>query len=608
MALGLTYATSETLVRMRLAAFRHALRDQNRAASIGGGGLLGLVLAGGTVWAAAKGDTDLVAVAVAVWMLGWIVGPLFAGGGDETLKPEYFTMLPLPPRTLSGGLLAAALAGVAPLVSLVALLCLVVVGSQLSVGAALVALPAVVLQLLSFVLASRLAVAVYGVLLQVRAGAMLAAVVNAFILAFTAQGWALVAAFVSTDVQGTMARAALIAPSGWGLAAVEAAGRGDWLKALLPLVGLAVLSAAMFAAWSALLVRRTTATRAGVRPRRPLAAGNARTASQAKEIRSWTRDLLYGHRAVFAICYGLFFCLMPLAIGWKAMLPWAGGAAVVMGGAMFANLYGADGTAYWLTLMTPGSARLDIRARQRAFLVVFGPPALVLTGLLTWWSGEDVWPLVLSLVPAVLGGAAGLIVLSSVYAAVPTTDAHKRSGNPLNSGENDGETIGLVYVMLVLISLTAAPALLAALAWSWWGVPVGLASAVLTWWYFGKLAAARLEQRGPELLTLLRHGRSTAQQAGKTSSIQQLPKWRRTLAGLCLGFGAIPLFPQAVVPAIFKLNGVDAKAWFLALYVTPGLQWLVIAGMAALGLGMYAYGGLTYWNAKRPSAEPDTGE
>lgn len=608
MALGLTYATSETLVRMRLAAFRHALRDQNRAASIGGGGFLGLVLAGGTIWAAAKGDTDVVAVAIAVWMLGWIVGPLFAGGGDETLKPEYFTMLPLPPRTLSGGLLAAALAGVAPVVSLVALVSLVVVGGQLSAGAALIAVPAMLLQLLSFVLASRLAVAIYGLLLQVRTGAVLAAVVNAFILAFTAQGWALIAAYVSTDVQGTMARAARFAPSGWGLAAVEAAGRGDWLWALLPLVGLAVLGAAMFAAWSALLVRRTTATRAGVRPRRPLAASNARTASDAKEIRSWTRDLLYGHRAVFAICYGLFFCLMPLAIGWKGMLPWAGGAAVVMGGAMFANLYGADGTAYWLTLMTPGSARLDIRARQRAFLVVFGPPAIAITLALTWWSGEDVWPLVLSLVPALLGGAAGLIVLSSVYAAVPTTDAHKRSGNPLSSGENDGETMGLVYVMLVLISLSGAPALLAALAWSWWGVPVGLASAVLTWWYFGKLAATRLERRGPELLTLLRHGRTTAQQASRTSSIQQLPKWRRTLAGLCLGFGAIPLFPQAVVPAIFKLNGVDAKAWFLALYVAPGLQWLVIAGMAALGLGMYAYGGLTYWNARRPSAEPEAGE
>jgi ABC-2 type transport system permease protein len=45
---------------------------------------------------------------------------------------------------------------------------------------------------------------------------VIAAVVNAFILAFTAQGWALIVAFVSTDVQGTMARGARIAPSGWG--------------------------------------------------------------------------------------------------------------------------------------------------------------------------------------------------------------------------------------------------------------------------------------------------------------------------------------------------------------------------------------------------------
>lgn len=77
------------------------------------------------------------------------------------------------------------------------------------------------------------------------------------------------------------------------------------------------------------------------------------------------------------------------------------------------------------------------------------------------------------------------------------------------------------------------------------------------------------------------------------------------VAGLCLGFGAIPLIPQGVVPAIFKLNGVDAKSWFLALYVAPGLQWLVIAGMAALGLGMYAYGGLTYWTASRLSPDPE---
>ena len=163
-------------------------------------------------------------------MLGWIIGPMFAGGGDETLKPEYFSMLPLPPRTLATGLLTAALAGVAPVISLLALLSLLVVGAQLSVAAAVIAVPALLLQLFCFVLASRLAVAVYGVLLQVRSGAVIAALVNAFILAFTAQGWALIVAFVSTDLQGTMASAARIAPSGWGLVAVEAAGRNDWLQ------------------------------------------------------------------------------------------------------------------------------------------------------------------------------------------------------------------------------------------------------------------------------------------------------------------------------------------------------------------------------------------
>ncbi|GAB2560525.1 hypothetical protein [Kribbella endophytica] len=602
MALGLTVATGDTLVRMRLAALRHSLRDANKVSWIASGGFVGLVLAGGTVWLAARGDNDVVAVAIAVWMLGWVVGPLFAGGGDETLKPEYFTMLPLPPRALSGGLLAAAMAGVAPVVSLLALLSLTVVGAQLSVVAVLVSVPALLLQLLCFVLASRLAVAIYGVLLQVRSGAVLAALVNAFILAFTAQGWALIAAYITTDVQGAMAQAARISPSGWGLVAVEAAGRGDWLRVLLALAGLLLLAAVMFVAWSALLVRRTTATRSGVQPRRPLTASDARGAAAGKELRSWTRDLLYGHRAVFAIAYGVFFCLMPIAVGWKGMLPWAGAAAVVMGGAMFSNLYGADGTAYWSTLMVPGSSRLDIRARQRAFLLVFGPPALLITVLFTWWSGTGTWPVVLSVVLALLGGAAGLVVLASVYAAVPTTDAHKRSGNPLNSGENEGEAMGLVYVMLVLISLTAAPALLVALPAGWWGVPVGLATGVLAWWGFGLLAAARLDARGPELLTLLRHGRTTGDQASVTSlsaKMQLLPKWQRHLAGVCLGFGAIPLFPQAVVPAIFKLNDNPAKVWFLALYAPGPWQWPIIAAMACLGLGMYAYGAGIYYRASK---------
>ena len=609
MALGLTVTAGGVLIRMRLAALRHALRDPNRVSWLSTGGVLGVALAGGTIWAATRGENDVVAVAIGFWMLGWVVGPLFSGGGDETLKPEYFTMLPLPPRALSGGLLAAAFAGVAPAVSLIALLSLVVVGGQLSVGAMVIAVPAALLQLLCFVLASRLAVALYGVLLQVRAGAVLAALVNAFILAFAAQGWALIAAFVTADVQGAMASAARIAPSGWGLAAVEATGQGDHLMAVANLGGLAVLAAVMFVAWSALLVRRTTATRTGVRPRRLLSASTAESAATDKELRSWTRDLMYGHRVVFAIAYGLFFCLMPLAVGSNGMLPWAGAAAVIMGGSMFSNLYGADGTAFWLTLMVPRSALRDIRARQRAFLLAFSPPVVLITVLLAWWAGTDTWPIVLSVVPALLGGAAGLIVLASVYAAVPTTDAHKRSGNPLSSGENESETTGVGYVMLLLVSLTATPALLVSLTAGWWGIPAGFASAVLAWWSFGRLAAARLDQRGPELLTLLRHGRNAGDRAGKTSlasKAELLPRWRRYLADFCLGCGVIPLVPQAIVPAVFKLTNNPGKAWFLALYAPSLWQWPIIVAMATIGLTMFTYGGYTYHRVRGTDRPRDT--
>jgi ABC-2 type transport system permease protein len=51
------------------------------------------------------------------------------------------------------------------------------------------------------------------------------------------------------------------------------------------------------------------------------------------------------------------------------------------------------------------------------------------------------------------------------------------------------------------------------------------------------------------------------------------------------------------VPAIFLLTGNhDTKSWFLALYVPA--PWVVVVAMAALGVSMYTYGGLTYLRAK----------
>lgn len=588
----------QVLVRMKVASLRHALRDQNKIFWIIAGVVIGLGLAGATVWAAIS-SPDLVAVALALWMLGWIVGPLFTGGGDESLRPEYFAMLPLPRRTLAAGLVAAAFVGFAAVIALVALASVVVVGARISVVAAVIGVLGAVLELACFVLASKVAVAGYGLLLRVRAGAAAAGVVNAFILAFTAQGWALIAAFVSHDVEGVLAGAARVAPSGWALVSVEAAGRGEWLLAIGALAGLGGLAVALFAGWTALLARWRSADRHGVTPRHPLTAHDARGAASAKELRTWSRDLLHFHRIVFAIAYGLAFCLMPLAVGWAGMAPWAGCAAAVMGGAMTANMYASDGTALWLTLLVPGSARIDVRARQRAFLLVLAPPVVLLSALLTWWSGERwAWPLVLSAVPAVLGAAAGVSVLLSVVMAVPGTDAHKRGGNPLDGGDSGGETMGQVYAALGLIVAITLPAVGAALLWGWWGLAVGVAVGVGAWWGLGAIASIRLQRRGVELLVLLRNGRPPEgpQQSGSFETrMKALPPVRRVVVGVCIALGAIPLFPQGIVPVIFLSSGIEAKAWFLAMYVPSPWQWPVALGMILLGLAMYAVVASVFW-------------
>ncbi|WP_163568372.1 hypothetical protein [Fodinicola feengrottensis] len=181
------------LIRMKLAILRHALRDSQRAVLVVLGATFGLVAAAGTIWGSLQSGRVL-AAALALWTFGWIFGPVFTGG-DESLRPEFFSMLPSTRRRFVGGLLSASFVGVAPLVSLFALLSLVVYGAHLGVAAAFVALPAVALQLALMVLLARVTVALFGLLLRSLAGAIVGGLLNALVMAFAAQGWAVVLAF-----------------------------------------------------------------------------------------------------------------------------------------------------------------------------------------------------------------------------------------------------------------------------------------------------------------------------------------------------------------------------------------------------------------------------
>ncbi|NUS07691.1 MAG: hypothetical protein HOV97_34585 [Nonomuraea sp.] len=593
-------AVATTLVRMKLAILRHSMTGQ-RGSMTASAGTLGVLLAAGTIFLAFQ-DGDWLAAAYAVWMLGWIIGPVFSGGGDETLRPEFFTLLGLGPRRLAAGLLVSAFVGVAPAISLLALAGLVVAGARQGVAvdggeavgqaagvAVLVAVPAMVLQLAVFVLLSRVAVAVLGLALRSRVGAIGAGLVNGMILALLGQGWVFAVALgQGTDRIPEFVR---YLPSGWGLLAV----RGDfWAVAAM-----VVLIVLLLGAWAALLSRRAGANRPSTRGRRPMRAATADDAVVAKELRTWSRDLVRNHQLTFALAYGVFFAAAPLVLGIAAMLPLAGPIFIMMAAAMTANLYGTDGTALWLTLMTPGAS--DVRGRQRAWLLTVGPVAVLLAVAFTWVS-DGPWPLVLAGTIALLGGGAGLVPLMSVYALVPGTDPLRRGGNPLRTSEDDSALTGLAYLMLLLVGITGAPAVVAAVLYGWWGVAVGAVTGVLAYWGLGLLAQRRLTAQGPELLQLMRTGRRTGKQQSSMFKLPDMPKAQQVVVAVCWALGAIPLIPQGILAGVFVANGQLRHSWFLATYMSPGLRWPTAVGMMAIGVTMYGLGLWIPYRAKRRAA------
>ena len=140
------------LIAMRLRVHANSLTGA-RATNMIIGAVSGLLLAIGTIVLAATDlapaavRTDLLAVLLACWMFGWILGPLYTGGSDAGLRPEQFALLPLKPLRLAFGLLTAGFVGIAPVVSLIAFTALVIHAGGRGPAAIAVSVPAALLQL-----------------------------------------------------------------------------------------------------------------------------------------------------------------------------------------------------------------------------------------------------------------------------------------------------------------------------------------------------------------------------------------------------------------------------------------------------------------------------
>ncbi|GAA1955272.1 hypothetical protein [Amycolatopsis minnesotensis] len=518
---------------MKLRVLRNSLRGHQLVGLVLGG-LLGLALAITNLVTAAvpfenpRTTVDLLAVLYGVWLLGWIIAPIATGGGDETLRPQHFALLPISRRKLAAGLLAASFVGVPALVSLIAFAGLLVYGARLGAAPALVGLVFTVLQLVLVVILCRVVTAALGSLLTSRKGKELGILLVAltglsgvaFNYAVNSVGPALVAGRASE-----LTAVARILPSGWGTDAVRMAADGRWGIVALLLASILALIAFLIACWGALMASTVTrgqfrgsagkrATGTAKKGGRALLPRNPVAAVARKELRTWGRDARRRISIFSGIVLAVVIAVVPFvsASSEAFTAPYLAVYVVFAGALQTGNLYGFDGSALWHTLVVPGAIRADVRGRQLAGALIVGPIALLFAAVMPAVTGTPgAYPWVFSLVPVLVGAGAGIVLLQSVFAAYPLPDP-RRNSSPFAQGGRPGCARGLLALALLgLLALGALPVLaieviaeiadFPALAWA--GIPAGLVlGPVLAWWW-GGIAQRRLTERGPETLALV---------------------------------------------------------------------------------------------------------
>jgi ABC-2 type transport system permease protein len=513
------------LIEMRAAILRRSVSNHGASGSRGRTiGVLALVLfvtllavatllTGLTHYRYRGAGAAVVATLSFGWLLGWVTGPLLTGD-DAALRMDYFKLLPIPARKLAFAMLGAAFANVSLVFSLIAFAALIALGAQAGAAAALTGAVAVLLDLVLAVVASTVAMAVFGPTVSSRRGRDFGTMVLALVITLLSLASGLVPFVAKRLTDGHspgLTDVVEILPSGWGAVAVDAAGQSDWARAGLALGGLVVLIGVLVLAWPPLLARRLTMSARGGghaghahRVHEPVLPSTPLGAVIGKELRLYSRSVLRSVLLMISFLVGVLASVIPALSGNTSGLPFGGLLFTVISAASFTNFYGDDGTSLWLTLVTPGAARADVRGRVWAWFAVTGPAGLLLTVVLTAASGKTwAWPWVLAAEPALVIGSAGLLALIGVRSV---------NGPAADGGPSPMRVLKTHIALIVLPAVTLLPALALLIAGTathdlalrWLAVPVGLAWAVFLCRRSVQLAQQRLENYGPEIFTRVR--------------------------------------------------------------------------------------------------------
>jgi ABC-2 type transport system permease protein len=516
------------LVQLKLRMLRNALRSSARAKSsfilstafaalVAVGTFTGLALLRGQ-----STSVDVTSVIFTLFAFGWVVLPLVAFGLDGTLDPANLALYPLRTRTLAVGLLAASAAGAWPLANVLGLLG-VTVGLASGALGLVIALVAVVLEVLFCITLARFVTTSMANVLRSRRGRDFAAFLFIPIVALYETFTQVVPRLAASGKLSTSSFGGVDAwlrwlPPGLAAHAIQDASTGHPGTALLRLALLAGITVVLGALWVRSLGRALVTADSSTQSSKvhgkvlPFARYGLRGTVTA---RLW----IYQRRDPTSLVYWGITAVIMGAVSVSAIVGQNKHAGVLIASAVFgaafvgvfhANMIGQTGPPFVLEA-TALTGRRTLRAYfsgQNIALAAIAVPLLAAVSFgLAYLARHPVYGLLGTAVDlAGVGAALGLCNILSVTLPFPV---ERRAGSPVRVttpgytssgvGATLANVIGValaVIPVIVAIALTGhdpaairMPVLLVCSA------GYGLALA----WLGGLIAAAAAEQRLPEL-------------------------------------------------------------------------------------------------------------
>lgn len=486
--------------------------------------ILSVLVNGGTV------DRGWLTLAVTAIGVTWLVGPLLLPGTSPVLDPQWFRTLPMTPRSTAKALGASQPLSVGVVVTAVALSSMVVAAAPAGAIAVGVGLVAMFAQAFLLLWAGRCVSRLVSRLLRTSVGVWLTSFQMSVLLAVSFAGWVPFAAAILPDFGDGSSQAVtpeanaalpapaqevmLLAPTGWGLAAIYAATEhmATPVGVILPLAGLVLGGVGFRYLWIALTIRALTGfparafsgmtARPSGRCSRPLPLwGGPVAAVVLREIKTWWRDphrrLGLGHSWMTPGLMLLF--VLPTSWSWAA--PFIGVIAALVGAMAAVNTYALDGTALWHILTAPGAIRSDVRGRQLAWFLLIGAPIIAATALVTVVVGSPWWPVATAITVAAVGISSGASVVFGLIMPGIGTDARWR----ITASDGAGIAAAGQWTIFASVAFTAlVPVIAVAVAWP--GAPAvvivgtGALVALAGAWLLAMIAERQLQRSGAALV------------------------------------------------------------------------------------------------------------